>query len=585
MTSEELRSKFLAFFEQRGHKIIPASSLVPKNDTSVLFTTAGMQQFKPYYIEQAKAQDDFGGLNTTSVQTCVRTSDIDEVGDNTHLTFFEMLGNFSFGGYGKKEAISYAYDFITKELNLTIDYVTFFKGNANVPRDNESAQIWAELGVKDIREDGADVFWGPTGNSGPCGPTTEIYVNGVEIWNIVFNQYFCASSREELDRGHVILTELPNLGIDTGMGLERLLTMIQNVDGIYKTDLFAPILSEIKQQTAKFSESAARIIADHVRTAVFMIADGVTPSNTDRGYILRRIIRRAVRYADQMQADNDSLSKVASVVIEKYKKYYSDLDQNREKILEELKKEEEKFRQTLSQGLKEFERVTVGKNEISSAKAFSLFSTFGFPFELTKELAKEKGLKIDEEGFKEQLKKHQEISKAGAAQKFKGGLASTGEMETKYHTATHLLLASLRQVLGQNIVQKGSNITSERLRFDFNWPEKLAPEQIKAVEDLVNTKITEKIPVFCEEMSPEEARRVGATGSFEEKYGEIIKIYSIGSPSTSSGPAFSREFCGGPHVANTGDLASTDSVQVSKFKILKEEAVAAGVRRIKAVLE
>jgi len=573
MSSEELRAKFLAFFEQKGHKLVPASSLIPENDASVLFTTAGMQQFKPYYIGQADAQKDFGSLSTTSAQTCVRTSDIDEVGDNTHLTFFEMLGNFSFGGYGKKEAITYAHDFITKELGLEISSVTFFRGDSSVPKDEESASVWAELGVKDIREDGPDVFWGPTGNSGPCGPTTEIYCRNasgeeVEIWNIVFNQYFCEGSRAELDAGQAKLREI-SLGIDTGMGLERLLTITQKQASVYQTDLFAPILSEIKQQSAKFDDQSARIVADHVRAATFMLADGVVPSNVERGYVLRRIIRRAVRYIDKMQADSNALSQIAGVVIEKYKEIYPKLEQNRDKILEELKKEEEKFRQTLTQGIKEFEK---GRDP------FDLYQTYGFPIELTEELAKEKGIKIDRQAFDEKLKQHQEISKAGAEQKFKGGLAGTGEMETKYHTATHLLLAALRQVLGQDITQKGSNITSEKLRFDFNWPEKLTTEQLKVVEDLVNEKIAEKIEVEMLELHKEEAKKLVTVRSFDDsKYGDTVKVYKIGD--------FSTEFCGGPHVANTSELASTSSARAVKFKIVKEEAVAAGIRRIKATLD
>ncbi len=575
MTSEEIRQKFLTFFEEKGHKVIPSASLVPTNDSSVLFTTAGMQQFKPYYTGEKDPQVDFGVKNTVSAQKCVRTSDIDEIGDDIHLTFFEMLGNFSFGEYWKKEAISWAHEFITQELKLEISYVTVFCGSDIVPKDEESKEIWKTLGITDVREEGMDdVFWGPTGQSGPCGPTTEIYCRNasgqdVEIWNIVFNEFECNGSREALLAGQAKLVPLAVKGIDTGLGLERILVSINQQDNVFQTDLFAPIVSEIVQQSAQPNEKGERIVADHVRTAVFMVADGVTPSNTDRGYVLRRVIRRAVRYADQMQADTDIMRKVVEVVIEKYKTVYPALDQNRKKIFEELSQEEKKFRQTLASGLREFEK---------NRDPFDLYQSFGFPIELTEELAKEKGVVIDRVAFDEKMKRHQEISKTGSEQKFKGGLAENGEMETKYHTATHLLLASLREVLGSDIVQKGSNITAERLRFDFNWSEKLTPEQLKAVEDLVNQKISEKIPVEMLELPKEEAKKMVTVLSFDEsKYGDIVKIYSIDSPSTSSGPAFSREFCGGPHVANTGDL--------THFHITKEEAVASGVRRIKAILE
>jgi len=573
MASDEIRQKFLKFFEARGHKIIPSALLVPQDDSSVLFTTAGMQQFKPYYTGDKDSLVDFDSKNTASAQKCVRTSDIDEIGDNTHLTFFEMLGNFSFGDYWKEEAIKWAHEFITQELGLEISYVTVFCGSAGMPRDEESKRIWNSLGITDVREEGMkDVFWGPTGNSGPCGPTTEIYCQNassqeVEIWNIVFNEFMCNGSREEFLSGQAKLTPLATKGIDTGLGLERLLAIVNKKDSVFETDLFAPIMSEIVQQSAKPNEKAKRIVADHIRTAVFLLADSIIPSNTDRGYVLRRIIRRAVRYADQMQADSEITRKVAHVVIEKYKNIYPELEQNREKIFGELNKEEERFRKTLAQGLKEFEK---------NKDPFDLYQTFGFPIELTEELAKEKGLAIDRQKFDEQMAKHQNISRSGAEQKFKGGLAGTGEMETKYHTATHLLLASLRQVLDANIVQKGSNITAERLRFDFNWPAKLTGEQIKAVEDLVNAKIGAKIPVEMLELPKDEALKIVTTPSFDlSKYGDTVKIYKIGG-STSSPQAFSAEFCGGPHVANTGDLGH--------FHITKEEAVATGIRRIKAVL-
>jgi alanyl-tRNA synthetase len=526
MQSKEIRERFLNFFEKKGHKIIPSSSLIPKNDPSVLFTTAGMQQFKKYYLNPELADKEIQTRNVASVQKCIRTGDIDEVGDNTHLTFFEMLGNFSFGGYGRKEAIQYAYEFITGEMNLKISYVTIYQGGNNVPRDTESEKIWRELGLTDVREEGKDVFWGPTGDSGPCGPTTEIYCQNasgqnVEIWNIVFNEYFCNGSREKLDRGEAKLEKLPVLGIDTGMGFERLVTIVQAKEGVYDTDIF-------NGEKTK----ADRIIVDHLRAAENMISDGVMPSNTGAGYVLRRLIRRAVRFSKIPLNTNN----------------------------QEIKNEEEKFRQTLENGLKEFEKGT---------DPFILFTTYGFPIEMTVELAREKGQTVDENKFYDDLKKHQELSRTASAGMFKGGLGGTGEMETKYHTATHLLLAALRKVLGADIVQKGSNITSERLRFDFNWPEKLTSDQIKAVEDLVNEKIQENLPVVMVELPKEEAKKIVTTLSFDlSKYGDTVKVYKIGD--------FSSEFCGGPHVTNTSELGS--------FKIIKEEASSAGVRRIKAVL-
>jgi len=526
MKSKEIRERYLKFFEKKGHKIVPSSSLIPKNDPSVLFTTAGMQQFKKYYLNPDLADRELGTRNVTSVQKCIRTGDIDEVGDNTHLTFFEMLGNFSFGGYGRKEAIQYAYEFITKEMNLNISYVTIYEGSKNVLRDNESEKIWQSLGLKDIREEGDDVFWGPTGESGPCGPTTEIYCQNalgqdVEIWNIVFNEYFCNGSREELNKGEANLKKLPILGIDTGMGFERLVMTVQKKASIYDTDLFS---NEISKEE--------RIVSDHIKAAEYIISDGVLPSNTGAGYVLRRLIRRAVRFSKGPLVTKN----------------------------EQIKEEEKKFKETLDKGLKEFEKGT---------DPFVLFSTYGFPIEMTIELAKEKGKMIDEQKFYEDLRKHQELSRTASVGMFKGGLAGTGEIETKYHTATHMLLAALRSVLKAEITQKGSNITAERLRFDFNWPEKLTKEQIKAVEDLINQKIQEKLPVVMLELPKDEAKKIVTTLSFDlSKYGDMVKVYKIGD--------FSTEFCGGPHVSNTSELGH--------FKIIKEEASAAGIRRIKAIL-
>ena len=488
MQSDEIRSKFLKFFENRGHKIIPSSSLIPENDSSVLFTTAGMQQFKPYYTNPQNADRDFGNRNIITVQKCIRTGDIDEVGDATHLTFFEMLGNFSFGGYGRKEAITYAHDFITQELGLEISYVTFYKGEGVVPRDEESRDIWAELGVKDIREDGSDVFWGPTGDSGPCGPTTEIYcknANGddVEIWNIVFNEYFCNGSREKLDKGEATLKKLDVLGVDTGMGFERLVSIVQKKKDVYETDVF---------NNEKTKEE--RIVADHVKAALFLVSDGVLPSNTGAGYVVRRLIRRAVRFSKYPLIQE----------IKKIKKVYEGIyllnDEGK------IESEEEKFKKTLEHGLKEFEK---------GIDPFILFTTYGFPIELTLELAKEKGEKINREDFNKKMVEHQKLSQTASTGMFKGGLASMGEIETKYHTATHLLLAALRKILGEDIIQKGSNITSERMRFDFNWPEKVGADKLKEVEDLVNIKIKEAIPVEMHELPKEEAIKIVKNLSFD----------------------------------------------------------------------
>ncbi len=546
MTSTELRAKFLEFFKKNGHVVVPSSSLVPENDPSVLFTTAGMQQFKTYYTGDRNALKDFGSKNTTTVQKCVRTSDIDEVGDATHLTFFEMLGNFSFGGYGRKEAITYAHDFITKELNLPISYVTFFKGNANVPRDDESKMIWEKLGVKDVREEGSDVFWGPTGESGPCGPTTEIYCKNaegidVEIWNIVFNEYFCDGTREMLDNGEARFEKLPTLGIDTGMGFERLLATVQNKKNVFETDVFD------NEHTRE-----SRIVADHVKAALFMISDGVIPSNTGQGYVLRRLIRRAVRFSKQPLTSE----------IEKIKKIYQGVYVLDDKG--EIEKEEGQFRETLSRGMKEFEK---------GIDAFTLFSSYGFPLELTLELAKEKGIEIDVKDFANKFKEHQDLSRAGAEKKFKGGLGDTSEISVRYHTATHLLHQALHDVLKTEITQKGSNITPERLRFDFTFARKMTDEEKKKVEDIINEKIKAALPVNKVVMKKEQAEKTGAYHAFGDKYGDDVSIYYVGD---SLDKAYSKEFCGGPHVKNTSELGH--------FKIQKEEAVSAGVRRIKAVL-
>jgi alanyl-tRNA synthetase len=505
-----------------------------------------MQQFKPYYGAPDNAIRDFGNKNITTSQKCIRTGDIDEVGDSTHLSFFEMLGNFSFGGYGRREAIVYGYDFITKELGLKISYITIYKGEGIVPKDEESRSIWKELDSSlDIREDGRDVFWGPTGDSGPCGPTTEIYCKNadgedVEIWNIVFNEYFCDGSREKLDKGEAKLTKLPVLGIDTGMGLERLSATVQGKKNVYETDLFNN--EETREE---------RIVADHVKAALFIISDGVTPSNTGRGYILRRLIRRAVRFSKNP----------LTVEIEKIKKIYQGVYNLHDKG--EIEKEENKFRETLKHGLKEFEK---------GEDPFVLATTYGFPIELTLELAKEKGITIDLEDFNKKMAEHQKLSQTASAGMFKGGLANHNEKTIKLHTAHHLLLAALQAVVSPTIKQRGSNITEERLRIDFLCDHKLTDEEKNQVEAWVNDKINQGLDVIRREMPLVEAQMLGAEMEFGAKYPEIVSVYFV---EDKDGNIISKEFCGGPHVSNTSELG--------KFKIQKEEAVAQGIRRIKAI--
>ena len=577
MTSDEIRKKYLEFFESKGHKIIPSASLVPENDPSVLFTTAGMQQFKPYYIGKKNAQEDFGTLNTVSVQKCVRTSDIDEVGDESHLTFFEMLGNFSFGGYWKKEAIKYAYEFITgpEWMNLKIDYVTVFEGEGNVPTDIESEKIWKSVDPSiNVKKFGrADNFWGPTGEEGPCGPTTEIYVDGIEIWNIVFNEFY-----QNADKS---LTPLEIKGIDTGMGLERLTKVVQKVPTVFDTDLFGQIIENINKLTQSEDVASKRIVTDHIRSAIFMIASGITPSNTEGGYVLRRLIRRARYYFNSLGAEDKRLGIFSEYVAKIYKDIYPELEEKKDNIGLVITLEESAFFGHLMFGKKLLEKIISSEKYISGENAFLLYSTYGFPFELILEIAKRNCVEVDVNDFNERKKRHQEISKAGMEQKFKGGLGGHSEMEIKYHTATHLLLAALRKVLSGEIVQKGSNITAERLRFDFNWPEKLSPEQLKEVEDLVNKKIKENIPVEMMELPKEEAMKIVTTLSFDlSKYGDMVKVYKIGD--------FSIEFCGGPHVERTGDLANSRDPEGNpkgNFKITKEEASSQGIRRIKAILE
>ncbi len=606
LSSTEIRQKFLDYFKKNGHAVVPSSSLIP-TDPSVLLTTAGMQQFKKYYTGEADPIKDFGSKNTTSIQKCFRTSDIDEVGDDSHLTFFEMMGNFSFGGYfsarggsafgGKEEAIKYAHEFITKELNLPISYVTIFspkggsasseKGSNEIPRDEESAGIWKDLGVTDIREEGMhDVFWGPTGTSGPCGPTTEIYCKNskgedVEIWNLVFNQFFFPGSREELLSGQSgkKLENLKMPGVDTGMGFERLAMIVQGKSNIFETDLFSSLLKKIDENTPDLDNKLKRIVADHIRAAVFLIADGVVPSSKGAGYILRRVIRN-------MTNPDKSQIPIAKTMIENYQNPYPELEEKKDLILNEIKKEEDKFREKLPEGLKQFKK---------GIDAFTLHTTYGFPFDLTKRLAKNAGIKIDEKDFQEKFEKHQEISRAGMEKKFGGHglILNTGELKAgneeefnkvlRLHTATHLLQRARREILGPEVKQAGSDITPERTRFDFSFPRKLTPEEVKKVEDLVNEKIKEDLPVSFKEMPKAQAEKTGALHFFsavsgsssggKEKYPDVVKVYFIGKDIKS---AWSKEFCGGPHVDHTG--------VIGHFKISKEESIGSGQRRIKAVV-
>jgi len=557
MNSRELRLRFLSFFEKNGHKIVPSSSLLP-TDPSVLFTTAGMQQFKPYYLGEKSPY----GKNTASCQKCLRISDIDEVGDERHLTFFEMLGNFSFGGYQKEEAIKLAKEFLDF-VDIEIEYVTVFSGDKEVSKDEESAKIWQKLGFSEKegtlkfcgREDN---FWGPTGEEGPCGPTTEIYSQGIEVWNIVFNQYYCHKDKS--------LTELPLFGVDTGMGLERLAKVSQNVPTVFETDLFELIMKEIRGEDLK----TRRIIADHAKSAVFLASEGVLPSNLERGYILRRLIRRAIRYGKLLNLSQDFLIPLAKKVIEIYKDIYPEVLLKEKEIIGIIKGEEEKFEKALEEGSKQLDKEIASGRGVTGPVAFDIYQTYGLPLEMIKEIISKKNIELkNPEEFSILLKKHQDLSRTASAGMFKGGLVDGSEQAVKYHTVNHLLLAALKEILGEHVLQRGSNITAERLRFDFFHPEKMTEDELKRVEDLVNENIKEGLPVICEEMEFTKAKEVGATGVFESKYGERVKVYSIGN--------FSKEICGGPHVNNTSELGH--------FRILKEESSSSGIRRIRAILE
>ena len=596
MQSNEIRSRYLKFFEKRGHKIIPSASLVPKNDPSVLFTTAGMHPLITYLLGEPHPM----GTRLVDAQKCVRTGDIDDVGDNRHLTFFEMLGNWSLGDYFKKETINWSFEFLTsKEEGLGLDknrlYVSIFKGEGAIPRDEESTSVWTEIFKKnslsygvsvddapDIKEGERifplgidDNFW-IAGATGPCGPDTEMFydtrpeegplkgsfndnINSfriMEVWNDVFMEF------EKHADGSV--TFLPNKNVDTGMGLERTTAVINGKATVFETDCFLPILEKIKSLGSKSDERSERIVADHVRSAVFMISDGVVPANSERGYVLRRLLRRAIRYADLLNIPKDSLVEIANVVIQKFKDAYPELAENAEKIKSEINAEEIKFRDTLVHGMKEFER---------GIDPFILFTTYGFPLELTLELAKEEGKTIDVDDFNKKMQEHQKLLHTASAGMFKGGLANHNEKTIRLHTAHHLLLAGLQSVVDKSVKQRGSNITEDRLRIDFLCDHKLTDEEKKRVEDFVNEKIKEDLPVIRREMLLAEAEKLDAEMEFGTKYPETVSVYFI---ENKNGVPISKEFCGGPHVSHTGELGN--------FKIQKEEAVSAGVRRIKAVL-
>ena len=559
MQSFELRKRFLKFFEEKEHQIVPSSSILP-SDPSVLFTTAGMQQFKPYYIGEKSPY----GLNVVSCQKCIRTSDIDEVGDKSHLTFLEMLGNFSFGGYFKEEAIKMACEFLFDELKLSIDKVFFtvFEGNEDIPLDTESIEILKKMGISEDKikkYPKEDNFWGPTGEYGPCGPALDIYFNGIEIWSLVFNEYYMNKDKN--------LTPLQQKGVDTGMGLERLAMSSQNKLSVFETDLFEPIIAEIKKY-GKGEEKAERIIADHVKSAVFIASEGVIPLNVERGYVLRRIIRRAIRYGRILNLPKGFLITLAQIVIEIYKEPYPELISKQADILTIIQKEEEKFGKALGRGLKVFEKISE-KGDISGADAFHLYDTCSLPLELTIELAKEKNLKVDEKEFNKFIEKHREISRAGAQKKF-GGVGKEADSQTTcLHTATHLLHAALREVLGTHVRQMGSDITSQRLRFDFSNPQKVSDDELKKIEDLVNKKIKEDIVIKKEEMPLGEAIKSGALSFFKDKYPDKVSVYSIDN--------FSKEICAGPHANRTKELGF--------FKIINEESAGSSIRRIRAVLK
>lgn len=592
ITAQELRRKYIDYFVSQGHKEIASASLVPDEDPTVLFTTAGMHPLVPFLMGEKHPM----GMRLTDVQKCVRTGDIDEVGDDSHLTFFEMLGNWSLGDYFKKDAITWSFEFLTKELQVPLENlaVTCFEGDENAPKDQEAADIWASLGVPEHRIfflSKKDNWWGPAGQTGPCGPDTEMFFifdpqkfdevaagtkegfekaddQGlmVEIWNDVFMQY---NKNEDGS-----FTPLQQKNVDTGMGLERTLCVMNGAENVYETELFQPILDAIKKLATDHNDvKSLRIIADHVRTVTFMAADHVRPSNMGQGYVMRRLMRRAIRHGKKIGIENHFLADLSKVIIDQYQDAYSEVKELEQDILNALKEEEERFTKTLEQGMREFEKVVEGMQadattQIDGKTAFHLYDTYGFPIEMTKDLAEENSLTVDLEGFEQAYKEHQELSRTASAGQFAGGLSDHSEESKRLHTATHLLHTALKKVLGDHVEQRGSHINQERLRFDFTHPEKMTDEQKAEVEKYVNDAINDQIDISFKEMTFDEAKEAGAIGLFEDKYGEKVKVYFMGK--------YSTEVCGGPHVSNTRDLGG--------FKIKKEQSSSAGVRRIKAIV-
>ena len=583
MKAIEIRNKYLNFFKNHGHAVIPSASLIPENDPSVLFTTAGMQPLVPYLLGEKHPE----GTRLTDYQKCLRTNDIDEVGDNRHLTYFEMLGNWSLGDYFKDESIKMSFEFLTKELNIPVEKlsVTCFAGDEDCPKDEVSANAWRKAGIPEdhIYFYGKDDNWWIAGEEGPCGPDTEMFYDTgkpacgpdcqpscdcgkyVEIWNNVFMEYFKDSNG--------IYSKLKQRNVDTGLGLERMTMLLQGKETPFDTEIFEPVMKQIENLQKVDNIQSRRIIAEHLRASIMVTSDGGRPSNIDRGYILRRLIRRMIRHMNKLGIDLSELANLIDLNIDTLNELYPELKKNRETIKSVIIEEKDKFIKTIAHGEREFNKEIQklkeqGKNEISGEVAFKLYDTYGFPPEVTQELAEENGMTIDLKKFDELFKAHQEKSKMGSDQKFKGGLAEQNEKTIAYHTATHLLHQALRTVLGDHVKQSGSNITEERLRFDFTHPQKMTKEEIQKVEDLVNEQIKRDLPVTCEEMSYEDAKKSGAIGLFTDKYGDRVKVYTIGD--------FSKEICGGPHVTHTGDMGT--------FKIKKEESSSSGVRRIKAVL-
>jgi len=592
LSTDELRQKFLDFFAEKDHTVIPGASLIPENDPTVLFTTAGMHPLVPYLLGEPHP----GGKRLADCQKCIRTQDIDEVGDISHLTMFEMLGNWSLGDYFKEGAVKLSYEFLTEVLEIPREKlaITCFQGDSDAPKDEEAAKHWVKVGIPEERIGflgKEENWWGPAGQTGPCGPDTEMFVwmeagepqgnpethpeGWLEVWNDVFMQYNKKEAKDSKEAKDFIFEPLAQKNVDTGMGLERAAAVLQGVSNVYETDRIAPIMDQVKLLADHEDLHHQRIIVDHLRAATFIIADGIIPSNVDQGYVLRRLIRRAIRSgrALRIEGDGSFTPTIADTVIEQYGHIYNNLKEKEKDIRDALSNEEQQFGKTLKEGMKQFEKaVEKAAKEIDGVTAFHLYDTYGFPIELTKELAQEKGLCVDEKGFAKAFEKHQELSRAGAEQRFSGGLADQSSETTKLHTATHLLNAALRKVLGKHVFQKGSNITAERLRFDFSHGEKMTKEQLDQVENLVNRAIEEDLPVSYHLTTVEGAKEEDAIGVFDEKYEAEVKVYVIGNDKIT----FSKEICGGPHVARTE--------MIGKFTIKKEESSSAGVRRIKATV-